>query len=206
MKILFQGDSITDSNRDYGDIHDLGDGYAHYAAGFISEKYPECTFEFVNQGINGNKTEDLLNRVQSDLVDIQPDIVSIMIGINDVWYYSEDREWLSNEVFEERYRTILENIRQKTKAHIMILEPYLMPAEDKLFFRDDLYGKVQIIRKLAYEYADVLVPTEGLIYSSILGVEEQKFIGDGVHPTDFVARVIGKYYCEYIKVIIDKII
>ena len=112
MKILFQGDSITDSNRDYGDIHDLGDGYAHYAAGFISEKYPECTFEFVNQGINGNKTEDLLNRVQSDLVDIQPDIVSIMIGINDVWYYSEDREWLSNEVFEERYRTILENIRQ----------------------------------------------------------------------------------------------
>ena len=43
MKILFQGDSITDSNRDYGDIHDLGDGYAHYAAGFISEKYPECT-------------------------------------------------------------------------------------------------------------------------------------------------------------------
>ena len=106
MKILFQGDSITDSNRDYGDIHDLGDGYAHYAAGFISEKYPECTFEFVNQGINGNKTEDLLNRVQSDLVDIQPDIVSIMIGINDVWYYSEDREWLSNEVFEERYRTI----------------------------------------------------------------------------------------------------
>ena len=48
MKILFQGDSITDSNRDYGDIHDLGDGYAHYAAGFISEKYPECTFEFVN--------------------------------------------------------------------------------------------------------------------------------------------------------------
>ena len=117
MKILFQGDSITDSNRDYGDIHDLGDGYAHYAAGFISEKYPECTFEFVNQGINGNKTEDLLNRVQSDLVDIQPDIVSIMIGINDVWYYSEDREWLSNEVFEERYRTILEKIRQKTKAH-----------------------------------------------------------------------------------------
>lgn len=81
MKILFQGDSITDSNRDYSDIHDLGDGYAHYAAGFISEKYPECTFEFVNQGINGNKTEDLLNRVQSDLVDIQPDIVSIMIGI-----------------------------------------------------------------------------------------------------------------------------
>ena len=75
MKILFQGDSITDSNRDYSDIHDLGDGYAHYAAGFISEKYPECTFEFVNQGINGNKTEDLLNRVQSDLVDIQPDIV-----------------------------------------------------------------------------------------------------------------------------------
>ena len=49
MKILFQGDSITDSNRDYSDIHDLGDGYAHYAAGFISEKYPECTFEFVNQ-------------------------------------------------------------------------------------------------------------------------------------------------------------
>ena len=203
MKILFQGDSITDSNRDYSDIHNLGNGYAYYAAQFIVEKYSDVEFEFINLGINGNQTKDLVNRLQTDLVNIQPDIVSVMIGINDVWHYSEGRQWLSNDVFESRYRTILETIKKRTNAKVMILEPYLMPAEDKLYFREDLYGKIQIIRKLAYEYADVFVPTEGLIYSSIIGVDKEQFIGDGVHPTDFVAKIIGKYYCDFISPLID---
>ena len=92
MKILFQGDSITDAGRDRSDYHDLGEGYPKYAAEAIVSKYPDEDFEFINLGISGNQTADLVDRLQSDFIDIQPDFVSILIGINDTWHRAENRE------------------------------------------------------------------------------------------------------------------
>ena len=100
MRILFQGDSITDAGRDRSDYHDLGEGYPKYAAEAIVSKYPDEDFEFINLGISGNQTADLVDRLQSDFIDIQPDFVSILIGINDTWHRAENREWLSGEEFE----------------------------------------------------------------------------------------------------------
>ena len=88
MKILFQGDSITDAGRNRDDIHDLGHGYPLYAAKYLKERYPEIDFEFVDLGISGNQTKDLVERLQADFIDIQPDIVSIMIGVNDTWHHA----------------------------------------------------------------------------------------------------------------------
>ena len=84
IKLLFQGDSITDAGRAYGDCHNLGNGYPKYAAEYIAEKYPDVDFEFIDLGVSGNQTKDLVARLQSDFIDINPDIVSILIGINDV--------------------------------------------------------------------------------------------------------------------------
>ena len=122
MKILFQGDSITDAGRDRSDYHNLGEGYPFYAAQYIKEDNPETDFEFINLGISGNQTIDLVNRLQSDFIDIQPDIVSILIGINDTWHRAFFRKWLSNKVFEENYRKILTEIKEKTNAKIIMLE------------------------------------------------------------------------------------
>lgn len=198
IKLLFQGDSITDAGRDRNDFHNLGNGYPKYAAGYLRERYPNIDFEFINLGINGNQTKDLVERLQKDFIDIQPDIVSILIGINDVWHHTADKSWISDETFEERYSTVLKTIKEKTNAKIIIMEPFLVPVEDKLFFREDLAPKIEIIRKLAREYADIYLPTDGLLQSAFIGDDPLSYAADGVHPTDKCADYIGRLYADYI--------
>lgn len=203
IKLLFQGDSITDAGRSRENPHLLGGGYVKFAAEYLQKAYPQIEFEFINLGIGGNQTKDLVERLQSDFVDIQPDIVSILIGINDVWHHADDRSWIPDEVFEERYRTVLQAIKDQTNAKIMMLEPFLIPVADKLYFREDLYKKIEIVRKLAREYAHVYMPTDGLLASSFVGEDPLSYAADGVHPTEKGAEFIGKLYCEYMKKIID---
>ncbi len=203
MKILFQGDSITDAGRNRENYHDLGGGYPKYAAAFIKENNPDVEFEFIDLGISGHQTKDLVARLDSDFIDIQPDIVSILIGINDVWHHAENKDWIPDEVFEERYRAILKAIKEKTNAKIMMLEPFLIPCEDKQFFREDLDPKIQIIRKLSREYADVYIPTDGLLASAFIGDDPLTYAADGVHPTPKGAEFIGKLYAEYAQKLID---
>lgn len=204
MKILFQGDSITDAGRDRSDYHNLGEGYPFYAAQYIKEDNPETDFEFINLGISGNQTIDLVNRLQSDFIDIQPDIVSILIGINDTWHRAFFRKWLSNKVFEENYRKILTEIKEKTNAKIIMLEPFLLHAPDKEYFRVDLNPKIDIIRKLAKEFADFYIPLDGLFASASIGVDSLHWSEDGVHPNANGSEFIGDVYANAINVLIDE--
>ena len=75
MKILFQGDSITDAGRDRSDFHNLGSGYPLYAAKYISEENPDESFEFINLGISGDQTANLVERLESDFIAVNPDFV-----------------------------------------------------------------------------------------------------------------------------------
>ena len=206
IKLLFQGDSITDAGRSFEDPHLLGGGYVKYAAQNLQNAYPNVEFDFINLGISGNQTKDLVARLDSDFIDVKPDIISILIGVNDVWHHAEDRSWIQDDVFETRYRTVLKAIKEKTNAKIMMIEPFLIPVDDKLYFREDLYKKIEIIRELAREYADVYLPTDGLLAAAFIGDEPTSYAADGVHPTDKGAEFIGKLYCEYMKPIIDDMI
>ncbi len=190
MRFLFQGDSITDAGRDRADYHNLGLGYPKYAAEFISRKYNNI--EFINLGISGDQTKDLVSRIQSDFIDINPDVISIMIGINDTWHRAYDRNWLSNEVYETQYRFILDKIKSETKAKIIIIEQFLLPADDKDYFREDLNPKIDITRKLAREYADVYIPLDGLFAKALLEHPSGHWSGDGVHPNENGSEFIGK--------------
>ena len=99
MKILFQGDSITDANRNRANIHDLGQGYAKYAAPLIEAAKPDTEFEFIDLGISGNRSDDILARTTTDIIDIDPDVISILIGINDVWHrHSHGREMTDEQL------------------------------------------------------------------------------------------------------------
>ena len=205
MKILFQGDSITDAGRDRSDYHELGKGYPFYASQFIKEDNPDVDFEFVNLGISGNQTIDLVNRLQSDFIDIQPDIVSILIGINDTWHRADNRKWLGNDVFEANYRKVLSEIKEKTNAKIIILEPFLLHDPEKEYFRIDLDSKIDVIRKLAKEFADFYIPLDGLFASASIGIENDwHWSEDGVHPNDNGSEFIGSVYADAINVILDE--
>lgn len=209
MKILFQGDSITDAGRDRENIHNLGNGYPKYAAELIKKNNPDMEFEFIDLGISGHQTKDLLARLESDFIDIQPDLVSILIGINDVWHHATEKDWIPNELFEENYRKILTAIKERTGAKIMMLEPFLGPVEDKLYFREDLDPKIQIVRRLAREFADVYVPLDGLLASRFVNEDHLTYLYDGVHPANGRnslstkgAEYIGSVYAEYVQELI----
>lgn len=201
-KILFQGDSITDAGRSRENVQELGHGYPKFAAELIRAKYPAREFEFYNLGISGNKAEDLRNRWQKDCIDYQPDIVSILIGVNDTWHHAAAQDWIPHEYFEECYRSILTDIKEKTKAKIIMLEQFLLSVPDKDFFHVDLDPKIQITRKLAREFADVFIPTDGIFAAASVGTPPTAWAADGVHPTEAGARLIAAYYCDAVSKLI----
>lgn len=199
MKILFQGDSITDAGRDREDYHHLGNGYPKYAAAKLRAKMPSTDFEFIDLGISGHKVEDLKNRWQTDCVDIAPDLMSILIGVNDTWHHAGDKSWIPNDVFEADYRYILEEARNIPNIKIIIMEQFLLPAADKEFFREDLDPKIQIVRKMAREYADAFIPLDGLLSAHSLNIEDKASMsssGDGVHPAPATADFIGGLWAD----------
>lgn len=199
MKILFQGDSITDAGRDRSDLTSIGQGYPFYAINMMRELYPDVDFEFYNGGISGNEVIDLLNRLERDFLSVDADIISVLVGINDVWH-SPKRNIppMDNGVFEDRYRTLLSALKEKTHAKLMVLEPFLGPVEDKVSMRADLDAKIQIIRKVAREYADLYIPLDGLLAQAFTNEDHLKYAEDGVHPTSYGAEFIGRIYANEI--------
>ena len=206
MKILFQGDSVTDGGRDRSNFHDMGEGYPKYASAMIRDSYPKCDFEFVNLGISGNRTKDLVARLESDFIEIQPDIVSIMIGVNDVWHhYDFIREETTDDEFERNMRTILDAIKTRTSAKILMLQPLLLDVEDKRHMREELERKQAIFKRLADEYAVAYVPTDDLLRAET-DEAPTYYAADGVHPTDDGACYIAERYLAAISPMIESLI
>ncbi len=196
MRILFQGDSITDAGRDYNDPHNLGNGYPKYAAAILKEWFPDAELEFIDLGISGHRTCDLLARWERDCIEQKPDIVSILIGVNDTWRRYDSNLPMSTEEFEENYRQLLTAIREKTAAKIVMLEPFLLPFAEKEHFREDLDPKIQAVRRLAREFADVFVPLDGMLAAALVGQEPNAYSADGVHPNAEGAQLIGEWYAD----------
>ena len=205
MKILFQGDSVTDGGRDKSNSLDMGEGYPRYAAAMIQDSYPDAEFEFVNLGISGNRTEHLVERMERDFIEIQPDIVSVMIGINDVWHhYAFERVETTDEEFEKNYRTVLDAIKSRTSARILMIQPFLLetvdPAKQELC--EELVRKQTIVKRLADEYADAYLPLDEILHQEV-NVEPADYAADGVHPTPDGACRIGEAYLGAIAPLIE---
>ena len=198
MKILFQGDSITDAGRDYRNYHNMGNGYPKYAAKNLSEMFPDTDFEFINFGISGNRTCQLFDRLYTDGISFQPDVFSILIGINDIWHrYGGGRILTTDAQIETNYRAILERLRKETNAKIVILAPYLLERENAEEMRADLERLLPIVRKLADEFADVYIPLDKHFEEALKTQPEPCYYsGDGVHPNQNGAEFIGKLYAE----------
>ncbi len=196
MKILFQGDSITDAGRDRNDPTNLGNGYPKYAAALIRARHPDVDFTFWDLGISGNRAENLRDRWQDDCIAYDPDLVSILIGVNDTWHRAAEGNWMPHDYFEECYRYCLEEIKTKTHAKILILEQFIVPTGALANGRADLDAKIQVTRKLAREYADAFIPLDGLIAQASIGVNPALWAADGVHPTAAGAQLIADYYAD----------
>lgn len=203
MRILFQGDSITDSDRNKNDFYDLGSGYPKYVAQYLREAFPEIEFEFINRGIYGHQAKDLLARWQEDAIDLQPDIISILVGVNETWHHCEDQSWKSNQVYEDTYRALLESVKTQTNAKIIMLEQYALDIPATEIFHNDIDEKIRRTRKLAREYADCYIPLDGLFASACVYEDASYWTADGVHPTQEGHKLIADYYFDAISGIIE---
>lgn len=208
MKILFLGDSITDGGRDKDAPEDLGSGYVKFASAMIMDSYPDNEFEFLNLGVSGYHTLDLKRSLASDLaLADHPDIISIMLGINDVGhrYRHPDVPYeCSDEEFEANYRIILDEIKASTDAKILLLTPYLLDSEDKECWREEVERLDAIVLRLSKEQADGVVPLHTLFADALKEQPTEHYYSeDGVHPNAEGALFIGEQYLRAVVPLIE---
>ena len=204
MKILFQGDSITDAGRDKRNYHDMGPGYPKYASELIKAAHPDTDIEFINFGIGGNRTGQLFDRIYTDGIAFQPDIISILIGVNDIWHrYNSVRIYTTDEQIKLNYRCILQRIKKETNAKIVMLTPYVLDNEDKDRIKNDLVTVLPIIRELAEEFADVFIPLDELFAEALKTQPAPHYYSnDGVHPNENGAKFIGEQYAKAVEMLL----
>ncbi|MFF3063130.1 SGNH/GDSL hydrolase family protein [Oerskovia sp. NPDC057915] len=177
------GDSITDAGRLAEGEFGLGHGYAARVAGVCGRH----GVEVVNRGVSGHRVVDLQARWDDDVLALEPDLVSIKIGINDTWRRYDAGDVTSAEAFETGYRDLLDRTRAGApQASIVLVEPFLVPVRAEQWrWREDLDPKIQVVRRLAGEYGLPLVATDGPFAQAVTtsGLGPQAWAYDGVHPT-----------------------
>ena len=215
MKIVFQGGSLTECNRKKEDPFDIGDGYVAKAAEFLRETYPNVEFTFINRGVSGDRTWDLLKRWQRDVIDLQPDILTLLIGINDTWRRYDQNDPTSLEEYEHNLRTLLEDVKANTNAKILMIEPFLVDMDDTLphivdknmhAWREDFDPKIQVFRRMAYEYADGFLPMDGIMAMMCAELSVKYFSVDGIHLIEPGCAAMGGFVADALRRIIDTIL
>ncbi len=199
--LLFQGDSITDCGRDRSNINSLGNGYAAKVAKMYDLLFPDNDIRFINKGISGNRAKDLVSRYDEDFKDINPDFISILIGVNDTWRRYDSNDPTSTESYKESFRTLLAKIKKDMpNTKILILEPFVLYSlTDRKKWREDLDPKIDVARELAKEYADYYLPLDGILARAEVEEYDCKEIAeDGVHPTEIGHSIIAR---EYMKIL-----
>ena len=183
--ILFQGDSITDANRNREDENDLGVGYAFFIAAILNATYPRLKLRFINRGIGGNRVADLAERWDKDCLDIDFDVLSVLIGVNETWIRYDGDAVTTTEEYYKVYKDILTAAKTKRpNIKIVIMEPFVLPIDEtKEKIYDDLDGLIKISRKLAAEFEAVYIPLDGLFAQASAIRMPAFWSDDGVHPS-----------------------
>ncbi|KQY57085.1 MULTISPECIES: SGNH/GDSL hydrolase family protein [unclassified Nocardioides] len=178
MRLLLTGDSITAAGRDLTDPTDLGTGYVARVAAALP------AHEVLNTGINGHRVPDLQQRWGRDVLAHAPDVVSVMVGVNDMWRRYTRQEPTPVSRFETGYRDLLVRTRAAGVERIIVLEPFLLPVRDEQWsWRADLDEKIAMVRRLAQEFDADLVATDGPMAQAASSDGARALVSDGVHPT-----------------------
>lgn len=192
-RILFQGDSITDAGRNREDFYSLGYGYPLLAAAELTVDHPG-EYEYVNRGIGGDLLADLYNRRQADLLDLQPDYLSLFIGTNDAWAELDQGRPIDTAAFEQMYTDLLEEIFTTCpQTKVMLLSPYIMEGffsrntaeqPDRLNqFRLHVASRIAVVRRLAETYHLPFVDMQAVFDAACARADAACWTGDGAHPT-----------------------
>lgn len=176
-RILFQGDSITDGNRGRSPDpnHILGHGYVFIIAARHGEAFPEAALDFLNRGISGNTVLDLQSRWAKDTLDLKPDVLSILIGVND------DGRGVPMEQYEQVYEEIIDAAkRANPRLKLVLGEPFVKPAGK---IGEGIVKRQAIVARLAQKHDAALVRYQRMFDEAARRAPADYWIWDNVHPT-----------------------
>lgn len=189
MKILFQGDSITDAGRSRDVNRDdlVGRGYPVLVKASLGFENPN-EYEFINRGVSGDRVVDLYARIKMDILNLKPDVMSILIGVNDVWHEIVDCNGVDAEKYYKVYSMLIEEIKQELPdIKIMILEPFVLKAsateEEWDRFLTETKKRAQMAKKVAEKFNLTFVPLQDGFDALTKKAPSSYWLRDGVHPT-----------------------
>lgn len=202
--VLFQGDSITDAGRDRetdtpNSQSGLGTGYAFLAAAELLEAYPEKQLKCYNKGVSGDKVFQLSDRWQEDCLALQPDVLSILIGVNDFWHMHKHNYDGTLETYEGDLRRLLDRTLETLPDVQLILgEPFVLSEgsaiSDDWFPKFNQYQKAA--RRISEEYNTAFVPYQSVFEEASQSVPKTYWSADGVHPSTAGCQLMAKAWLE----------
>ena len=203
-RIVFAGDSVTDmgSANPVGEglFENLGQGYVRMVDNLLAACYPHIKVRVTNSGISGNTSRDLLARFDRDVVNLNPDWVSICIGINDVWRQFDTPAIPDGQVMPEEYEENMEAMILKVKGKvkgIFILSPYIMEPNSADMMRKRMDEYVAICRKLSEKHGCVFVDFQKL-YEDYCSIRHSCFIAwDRIHPNEVGATLMAREFLNH---------
>lgn len=197
--VVFLGDSITDAGRNRDNDAERGIGYPTLVSAELGFKYP-AEYNFINEGISGNRIVDLYARIKRDIINRKPDYLTILIGINDVWHEINDRNGIDNEKFFMVYSLLIEEIKRVLPdIKIIILEPFVLKASatEKAWgvFKRETLMRAESAKKIAEKYGLGFIPLQEKFDEAEKKAEASYWLSDGVHPTaaghELIAREVS---------------
>lgn len=197
-RILFIGDSITDCNRNRLEREDdpdkLGNGYVSYIHALLQATYPEKKYHIINKGINGHTIRDLRERWQEDVIDLKPDMLIIMIGINDVWGQFDHSEKSSHHVYPDEFKETYEDLIARSNAKkTVLLSPFHVQSnvDDPMRQLMDQYGSLTkaVAVSTGATFIDIQTHTFDLLMQ---GLDDVEIAQDRIHPTSVGHMAIAR--------------
>lgn len=198
--ILFQGDSITDAGRNKKSPvanQGLGRGYPKHIADSLHADYPDLDLQIHNRGISGNKVPDLDGRWQADCLEIRPKILSILIGVNDIWHRLNGRYDGTPKSYRDGLAALLDRTKKSLNdTTLVICEPFVLMSGTVEQNRDKWFPEFTIRREYAKEVAvgagAIWVPFQTMFDEAVAnGTSAKALAGDGVHPTQLGHKLMA---------------
>jgi len=184
-RILFQGDSITDAGRT-GTPDGLGHGYVAMVRGMLSARHPELDVEILNRGVGGDRTVELLARWQEDCLDLRPDVLSLMIGVNDVWRKARiwrGQTFVPPEQYQENLIRLLDMAAGAGVRRFVLMSPTTIDPDNRSELNNLLAVYDEIVRKEADRRNAVYVPARRRLMAAREALPQVSWTTDGCHPT-----------------------
>lgn len=184
--LIFLGDSVTDCGRSPDGVWEKGDGYPRMVDAMFRILHPETRIYFVNKGTSGDQTRMVIDRLQADVLDLKPDAVTLLIGINDVWRFFDQagpKAGVSAEEYRDNLKKIIEPILA-SGAKLLVMTPYMIDTNPAEPMRTKMLEYAGICKQVAEEYQLEVLELQPLFEDLLKqGVSSYELSPDRIHPT-----------------------